>query len=394
MRRMNPSVLGILLLGGAALAMQTMPGHAQARTLELYTGGAAAAEGLKLGGWGSGMATEDRATRAMGDASIRVETNGYYSGARIQFEVPRDITAQKSNPNAFLEFAIKFQPGTIKKKAANGGYPGGSGGYPGGSGGYPGGSSGYPGGSGGYPGGSGGYPGGSGGYPGGFPGGAGGFPGGAGGYPGGFPGGGSGFGDTGAGGYPGGGGYPGETEALKPDTQKMKVLLVCEEGTYVASEFPVTMIPRPEEKWYSVAIPFVAFKGLDKTTTAHVKELRVFGDSRDTFWIGEIRTTTDDEPITVEPIDNMEVSVGEAVEFRAQATGGISPLQYSWDFDKSDGLQEDEVGQNVVHVFRKASPELRNSPGERQPYVVTLTVKDLSGAKKPVHREVDVIVNP
>ena len=45
-------------------------------------------------------------------------------------------------------------------------------------------------------------------------------------------------------------------------------------------------------------------------------------------WIGEIRPTSDDEPITVDPIDELEVSVGEAVEFRAAATGGISPLQH------------------------------------------------------------------
>lgn len=361
MRQLKPSVLGMVLLGGAALLAHTVPGNAQgtSRTLELYSGGATAAEGVKLGGWGSGMAVEDRATHAMGDASIRVQTNGYYSGARLQFEVPRDVTDQKNNPAGFLEFAIKFQPGTLKKSSG----PGGGGGYPGGGGG------------------GGGYPGGSGGGGGSFPGGGGGYPGGGG------PG-----GDAAGGGYPGAAGAEGQ--GITPDTHRMKVLLICEEGTFVASEFPVTMIPRTEEGWYSVAIPFVAFKGLDKSPTARIKEIRVFGDSRDTFWIGEIRTTTDEEPITVEPLDNIEVSVGEAVEFRAQATGGISPLQYSWDFDKNDGIQEDDTGQSVVHVFRKASTPIPNRPGEYQPYVVTLTVKDLSGAKKPVRREVDVIVNP
>jgi hypothetical protein len=91
----------------------------------------------------------------------------------------------------------------------------------------------------------------------------------------------------------------------------------------------------------------------------------------------------------------MEVSVGEPVEFRAQATGGLSPLFYSWDFDASDGsTQEDGVGPVVVHLFRKPSRDAPGQPGVPQPYVVTLTVRDLSGAKKPVRRTVDVIVNP
>jgi hypothetical protein len=68
------------------------------------------------------------------------------------------------------------------------------------------------------------------------------------------------------------------------------------------------------------------------------------------------------------------------------AVGGISPLQYSWDFDNSDGLQEDATGQRVVHVFRKESPTLGNS--DPKPYIVTLTVSDVSGAKKPERRTV------
>jgi len=87
--------------------------------------------------------------------------------------------------------------------------------------------------------------------------------------------------------------------------------------------------------------------------------------------------------------------VGEPVEFRATAQGGISPLQYIWDFDQADGpTQEDATGPSVVHVFRRASNTVPGRPGELQPLVVTLTVKDLSGAKKPVRRTANVIVNP
>jgi len=60
-------------------------------------------------------------------------------------------------------------------------------------------------------------------------------------------------------------------------------------------------------------------------------------------------------------------------------------LKYSWDFDKSDGIQEDAIGARVSHVYTRASPE-------NKPYVVTLTVSDISGAKRPVSVETTVEV--
>lgn len=339
MRRIHPSLLSALLLGAGAVLAGSGIGVAQEKGVKakavtdgIYTGTAAAVEGIKLGGWGSGLAAEDKAYRTIGDNSIRIETNGYYSGARISFERPRDLTEQKQDPYGFIEFIIRFQPGKAKPTTTNNPAAEGS-------------SSSAP--------------------------------------PMGLEGASPEFGMGGGGEQP-----------LTPDTHKMKVVLVCEEGTFVASHFPVMLQPAQEEGWFSVAIPYVAFKGMDKAQTVKVKEMRVFGDSKDTFWIGEIKTTSDDEPITVDPLDDLEVSVGEAVEFRSAATGGISPLHYSWDFDLSDSIQEDATGPATVHVFRKKSQDVPGRPGELQPYVVTLTVSDLSGAKRPVRRQTSVIVNP
>jgi hypothetical protein len=365
MRGIHPSLVGVAMLGTATLLTLTVPVGAQraAPSVPLYEGGSLGQEGIELKAWGSGEARVDSAVRASGDSSIRVKTNGYYAGARLQFLAPKDITAQKGDPNGYMEFVIRFRPGVLKERLErqrNMG-PGGSGGYPGGP---PGGGSTVGSDS-------------SGAGPG-------------------LPG--SQFGGSGGSGYPGG--YPGGEQSLEPDTKKVKAVIVGDDGKqYVASNFPVTLLPAPntppEGGWFTVAIPFVAFKGLDEAKSVKVREIRFFGDTTDTFWIGEIKTTTDDEPITVDPLDNLEVSKLDAVEFRATASGGISPLHYSWDFNKADGIQEDAVGQNVVHVFIKESP---TPPGGRdtdlQPYVVTLTVSDLGGAKKPIRQECDVIVNP
>lgn len=396
MRRLPGSLL--LAAGAAGLLVAGAPGRAQdfAPSVSLYSGAPAQNEGIRLRGWGSGKATEDRTYKAAGDVSIKVETAGYYSGARIEWDRSIDISPQKGDPFGFLELTIRFQPGTLRNRSTTttpGSFPGAAGGVPSSLGpgaAFPGGGSSgfgaaFRGSGGSFPGGSrrsGGAISGSGGFPGGFAGASSGFPGG---YPG------SGFGAA-YGGLGGAGGVGGQSAA--PDTHKMKLLLVCQEGSFAATDFPVVLNPARDEGWYTVAIPFVAFRGLDRASTARLKELRVFGDYKDTFWIGEIRTTTDDEPINVDSLDDLEVAVGEPVELSAQASGGISPLHYSWDFDISDGIQEDATGQTVVHVFRKKSPEVPGNALEVQPYVVTLTVRDLSGAKKSVRRTANVIVNP
>lgn len=359
MKRFPRSIAAVALLGAAFCSMgplRAQQNDAKPAAEGLFNGGDLQTEGISLGAWGSGKAQSDGAYRTIGERSIRIETNGYYSGGRIQFTKPRDITDVKNDPYAYLEFICRFQPGTLKKKD-NATSPLGAPMGPGG----------------------GGFPGGSGlGSGGAFPGLGGGST-----LPG-FPGQGGGIGGAGS----------SSQESIAPDTSRMKVILNCEEGSFVASNFPVVLNPADQEGWFSVAIPFVAFKNLDKAQSAKVKEIRLFGDSKDTFWIGEIRTTTDDEPISVDALDDLEVSKGEPVELRAQATGGISPLQYTWDFDLSDGIQEDAFGPSVVHTFRKESPTAPGNQLEVQPYVVTVTVKDLSGAKKPIRRQAAVIVNP
>ena len=107
-----------------------------------------------------------------------------------------------------------------------------------------------------------------------------------------------------------------------------------------------------------------------------LRELRIFGDSPDTFNVGEIRTVTDTDPIVVEPLDEQVVAAGDQVTFSATAEAGLSILRYSWNFGDSGDTLEDAVGRRVTHVFKKPSPE-------NKPYVVTLTVTDLGGTKPP-----------
>src|SRR5207249_1043388 len=161
--------------------------------------------------------------------------------------------------------------------------------------------------------------------------------------PGSFPGGGP--GGPGGGGIPGGPGIPGAVDTgdpsaallITPDTQRLRVQLNFDGGIAVAEDHPLIRFPTGEPGWVRVAIPFTQFKGVPRLASYRLQEMRIFGDATDTFFIGEIRTVTDNDPISVEPLEEQVVSVNDRVDFVATAEAGISGLKYSWDFDKSDG---------------------------------------------------------
>jgi hypothetical protein len=317
----------------------------------IYRGEAPGTSGIRLTGWGSGQAVDTATEGYGGSRSLRVSVDGFYSGGRIIFTTPVDLTADVTNPNAYLEFVIKFQQGQIRALASRAGiYPGQEGGAYGGAGVGPAGA-----------------PGALGSGPAGFPGVSDAFPGGEFG-PAGFPG--SGFPGSG---FPGAG--PGtQGQPVVPDTRRLRVVLVFDGAQAVSYDHPLVMFPTPNPAWVRVAIPFAKFKSTARLSRYMLRELRIFGDSPDVFNIGEIRTVTDTDPIIIEPIDEQVVSVNDLVTFSARAEAGLSLLKYSWDFDASDGIQEDAVGPRVTTVYRKAP--------KANAYKVTLTVTDMAGVKK------------
>lgn len=388
--------------------------------------------------WGSGKAEVSSENVLIGTRSLKITTQGLYQGARLDFKRPIDLSQAFASPSAYLRLQLHFVPGQnvpasgsgaggYSGSSSSGGYPGGGGGYPGGGGrggrsggGRPSGSGGRPGGSGegggrggrsgggqsGYPGGSGGYPGSSGGNRGGRPGGgsasgSGGYPGSSGGYPGGGrPGGGQGGGYPG-GGYPGGG-YPGggqigaggfgEGETVVSPFERMRFLLIMADGTRYELTRPVSLPPTEDDTAY-VPLSFPVAAALRKGGGADVSrpvpagpgaqlaQIAIFGDKYQQFYLGEITLVTDDTEIAVEPLDEQTATINDALTFTGDAQGGASTLKYSWDFDATDGIQEDKVGQATSYTFRKAGK-----------YKVTLTVSDVDGLKKPATTTVELDV--
>lgn len=393
-RRWQESIGMVLAVAGV---MVCLTASAQ-QEIVLFKGDKPADAGLVLSGWGSGDVRESGEAVYIGSTSLQVVTQSFYQGGRIALQQPVSLGSFVDNPAAYLIFQVRLPRGT--GSLYTGGYGRGYGmpgmpGIPGGMGAPEmGGLAGARGGRvGGAAAGAGRAAGRTGGMLGGITGPPTGGPGmgappGVGGVPG-APSTGTGrrAGGT-AGGYPGVpgygyGGYRGGYTAPTVTTRVMKqmrVVIVTTDGKQYEAVAPFEPPLTDQEGWFPIGIALGAFKGLPPD--AKVKEIRVFGDAYGVFYVGEIRVATDPTPITGDAGEEQIVAANDLVRLEARASAGITPLKYSWDFDASDGIQEDAVGKVVTTRYRK--------PGE---YIVTLTVTDIYGLKKPFVATTKVTVN-
>lgn len=366
--------------------------------LIIFKGDKPADAGLVLSGWGSGDVRESGEAVYIGSTSLQIVTQSFYQGGRLILQQAVSLGNFASNPAAYLVFQVRLPQGT--GSLYTGGYgrgygmpgapgvPGmpGMGGLAGPRGGAVGGAATGAGRAGGR---AGGMMGGMTGPPMGGPG-MGAPPGLGGGVPG-APRTGTTGRRTGAatGGMPGmppgyglGYGYGGYTAPTLTTRvmKQMRVVVVTDDGKQYEAVAPFEPPLTDQEGWFPIGVALGAFKGL--SPDAKIREIRVFGDAYGVFYVGEIRVATDSTPITGDAGEEQIVAANDLVRLEARASAGITPLKYSWDFDASDGIQEDAVGKVVTTRYRK--------PGE---YIVTLTVTDIYGLKKPFVATTKITVN-
>ncbi len=345
-RHKRPASLGIIAAFAATTFISGIwapPADAQAVIgAVIYSGDKAQDSMITLAGWGSGSATEDEHVTYDGAEVLKMVTHGLYQGARLVFATPIDLGPYVVDKNSYVQFALI--PPVIAPPSSSSGYPGGSGsGSPGSLGS---GSSGYPGASGsGSPGSSGsGYPGGS-----------------------------------------GSGVTPGKLKMQKPHAlENLRMVFVTASGKTLEILVPMMYATAGKAgvQWRLVSVPVGAIPGL-KASESMIKELRIFGDTPGTMYIGKISVVTDPSPITVEPIEDSTIQANQKKNFVATAHGGVTPLKYSWDWDARDGIQEDSTGRSIVHPFHKEGD-----------YTVTLTVSDPYGLKAPAVTKFNLHVAP
>lgn len=345
---------------------------AWARDLLIYEGDLPTTRNaISPGSWGSGAATEVSDRAMYGPRSIKVVTDGFYSGARLDFGKPLDLSAIPDSQHCYLVFYMR--PGLAKALApAPAPAPQPPAAQPGGP------SSPY------------GPPRQSG--------------------PGSSPSAPASPGPSGRGGgfqlaslqvaqAPGAPTYPGRisgppgqpTQPAAPPPAPpqprwqitwLRVELSTEKGPVVAEMRELKpAAPSLQRGWQPISIPLSAFRGPGQGGT-QVQRMIISGDQHDIFFIGQIKIAVDQAPIGLNVLAQpVVVKAGDRVNLTAQVSPGLAAVRVSWDFGGNSVVGEEATGEKVVQIYP-----------DKGEYTVTCTVSDPDGIKKPVSGTITIKV--
>jgi hypothetical protein len=304
-------------------ALATAAAIAMADTV-LYSGQPIASTGITLTSWGGGKIEEARDVSLAGGAALKLLTTNLFQGGLISFANPIDLSSAGSSKENVLAIGV-WIASSSSAPAGGGGGGGGIGPSPAGGGGKGGGVS----------------------------------------VGGGFE-----------SGPPQGGG---DSARTAPVMTKVRMVIKTSDGKLSEAIIPVS----GSGKWIRTGIPVAMIPGFSKTNKM-VSAIAVSGDAPAYFYVGEIRVLADQTPIQGYLLTGEQnLGRGTEITLSGAAESGFCPVEFVWDFNDKDGLQDDSIGQTVSHKFR--------IPGE---FNVTLTIRDLYGVKKPWRGTVKVVVNP
>ena len=314
----------------AMFAGATIAANSQPTATAIYAGGSPQSAGVILTGSGSGSLTPDAAHVFAGGGSLKLVTQGLYQGGIIRLEKPYDLGPLLNNKNAYIQVAFLPPPPPTGGAGAQGNSGSKYGAFP----------------------------------PGGF---------GAPNTGGSAPNAGSQYGTLGS-----------TTKAANVERftkahalENLRVVFVTGGGHEIDKKSPVKYA-NDEAGWKVLSFPVSSLTGLSAADST-IKEVRVYGDTTGTIYIGKIGTVVDTTSLMIEPIPEKTVTANEKYRYTASAHGGATPLIYSWDWDDRDGIQDEAEGKSAAHLYRK--------PGD---YKVTVTVIDPYGIKAPVSTKFNV----
>lgn len=100
----------LLIVAMAACLVCPLTVHgAPAPEVAIFNGGDPSDEGMILGSWGSGTAAKTKEQVLDGAWSIKITTQGLYSGAKIDFAQPVTLFANGIDPTRYIQFAFFFK---------------------------------------------------------------------------------------------------------------------------------------------------------------------------------------------------------------------------------------------------------------------------------------------
>ena len=164
--------------------------------------------------------------------------------------------------------------------------------------------------------------------------------------------------------------------------RRVRLAFFFEGGQIIESQVDLAGFKLQEDGWMAVSIPVATLKSKLNLSDYKLERLVISGDGSEAFHIGEMATVRDATPITPDGGESKEVARNYPIAFQGFCRAGASAVKYSWDFNNSDGIQEEAVRDLVYHRFTKAGD-----------FVVTMTVSDVFGIKKPVSATINVKVN-
>jgi hypothetical protein len=160
---------------------------------------------------------------------------------------------------------------------------------------------------------------------------------------------------------------PASAQEAQFRTDGFRVQLATDKGTAVLSEYPIYPGDRNAAGWVRVGFPLSEFKGPigDK-----LDRMVIYAEQPDTLYVGEVKLALDTQPIEAAPAAYPAITrVGQPVTFLVNAKPTLTPIRAVWDFDNSNGIQEQATGTRVVNVYTQ--------PGD---YEATVTTSDATGA--------------
>ena len=317
-------VFSLMLAASCTLAQVVF----QDEQLTIYGGLRADTYGIKLAGWGSGQCTE--APNVGNTLFIEIMGRGLYTGGRLDFENPLDITEFFNDPNIYLQLQIRspiFEAlyGSVSEFGAAA--LSGSANYGAGPTGYGTGSS------------------------------------------------------RSQPSMKSPIGRPLANFGVVRTITKLQIMIQLTNGVMMEQMVELDWFDISGEGWSSISIPLAALKNdLDLSNYA-VKRIFIANDGTEPLDISQILLVRDTTPLEVNAGEEMMLSRNYESSFYGTSKHGISGVKYSWDFDNSDGIQEDAVGIYAFYKYYKK--------GE---YIVTLTISDPFGIKQPAISTVKVRV--
>ncbi|GBC91621.1 hypothetical protein HRbin15_00075 [bacterium HR15] len=306
----------------------------------LYRGLPLNEAGITLRPWGSGTIEESTETVFVGSRSLKLTTRGYFAGGWLEFQSPVDLRSDLNTPDKVLRFTLRF-PGTATV-AAGGASTGPRGG---GLGAPPRGPRG------------------------------------------------GGFGEFGAPGAPPGGGTT-TTTTTQPTAQELRIVLETSDGKRTDFILPLQGVRPDESGWQSVSMPLSAIPSL-KQTNGQIARVGVFSDATATFYLGEIRTLSEQTPLqgyiyvvnsygfsfNSRNESKIVIAANDELTFYGISESGTVPVVFRWSFGGDPNLIDAE-GNAIRRRFPKKGT-----------FTVILTIADPYGARKPATAQIEVQVN-